>query len=88
MSAAVSTRDMSVVLYHIVYHDDRTTFESSSRGTREEVERFIKQPTWPYKRTDSFVGVDDWGHGNVVVATPDLQTHVGSTFRDFKLAAH
>lgn len=88
MSAAVSTAAMDVVLYQVIYTDTGTEVPSVSRGDQAEVERFIASPTWPYKRTDSFVGVNEWGYGEITAATIDLQTWVGKSFAEFKRAAH
>jgi len=73
-----------VVVKRVVYKDDRTEVQDWGRGTLQDAVEFCASPKWPAKRTDSFIAVDDWGHRNIVAATPDLSTWIGKSIVQFK----
>lgn len=80
----MSTQEEDVVVYRVIYHVDRTEIQSWGRDTLDVAVEFCKKPKYPANFTDSFVAVDEWGHGKIVAATPDLTTHVGREYRTFK----
>jgi len=79
-----------VVVYKINCDDYRTEpeFPSVGRDTLEVAKEFCRRPKWPYKLSDHFIGVDDWGHGNVVCATPSFSNWIGQSFREVKRTLH
>lgn len=71
-----------------VFLDERCRTTDWGRDTLEVAQEFCRRPKPPAKITDSFIAVDDWGHGSIVAATPDLSNWVGKPFRQFKREAH
>ena len=54
------------------------------RDTKDVATEFCRRPKYPAKLTDHFVGVDDWGHGEIVCATPSFSNWIGTPWRQFK----
>lgn len=72
----------------VVYRIEGREIVSYGRDTQETAAAFCRRPKWPAKLTDSFVGVDDWGHGEITCATPELSNWVGKKFSQFRAVAH
>lgn len=77
---------MEDVVIKKVFTDCSTT--DWGRDTVEVATEFCRRPKYPASIHDSFIGIDDWGHGNIVAATPDLSNWIGKTFNQFKREAH
>lgn len=77
-----------VVVRKVNVTDVGTTFSDVGRDSLAVATEFCRHPKWPFERSDSFVAVDDWGHGKVVAATPDWETHIGVTWRELQARAH
>lgn len=72
----------------VIYRVEGRKVEGWGRDTLEVAAEFCRRPKWPAKLSDHFVGVDDWGHGNIVCATPSLSNWIGKSFREFKAVVH
>ena len=73
-----------VVVYHV--KDDERQIGSWGRDTLSVATEFCRRPKWPARLSDHFVGVDDWGSGSIVCATPSLSNWIGKAFSEFRRA--
>lgn len=82
------TDDMTedVVVSRVVITDNGYEISGYGRDTLEVATEFCRRPRWPAKQTDSFIAVDDWGHGDIVAASPTFSNWIGHTLREFKSA--
>jgi hypothetical protein len=61
-----------------------SVIDSWGRGTKEIAVEFCNNPKYPAKATDQFIGVDDWGHGEIVAASSTLKTWIGVPYQQFR----
>jgi hypothetical protein len=64
------------------------TIQDYGRDTLAVAKEFCRRPKYPAKLTDSFIAVDDWGHGTIVAATPDLSNWIGKSYSQFRREVH
>jgi hypothetical protein len=62
--------------------------QSYARGTQKEAEDFIRDPKWPAFKGDSFIAVDDWGHGKITAASRGYENWIGKTIQDWRREVH
>lgn len=79
---------MEDVVIYTVDIDNGCETVSWGRDTLEVSKEFIRRPKWPASVNSTFIAVDDWGHGNIVAATPILSNWIGESFAKFKREAH
>jgi hypothetical protein len=72
----------------VVYRVEGRKVESWGRDNLEVATEFCRRPKWPAKLTDQFVGIDDWGYGNIVCATPELSNWIGKSSLQFRQEVH
>ena len=77
-----------VVIYRVDALTEGFAIVSYGRDSLAVAAEFCRRPKWPATPTDAFVGVDNWGHGTIVCATPDLSLWIGKPYRTFVAAAH
>ena len=75
-----------VVVYEVKLLDSGAEIRSTGRDTQAVAAEFCRRPKWPYKLTDKFVAVDEWGYGKIVAATPELSNWLQAPFSAFKNA--
>lgn len=65
---------------------DARELASVGRDSKEVAAEFCRRPKWPFKLSEHFVAVDEWGFntGSIVAATPSFSNWIGKTFADFQ----
>lgn len=64
---------------------DNEEVASVGRDSKEVATEFCRRPKWPFKSSEHFVAVDDWGWntGTIVAATPSFSNWIGKQFGTF-----